>query len=183
QPDPAVAARNHRRGPNCDPPRPVSPLRVPPSPQETEGAGGTATDSSSRPCNPASGRSRDGHTGTRTGQESLSAVPHPRERGRRHVFLLRIQVPKRSEAATVRISRTGKASHNTLPKRNDASPPVPCIPGPTARDFPLLANPYEPADCVCDSGRQDRDSRHRSAVYRASGARVLATCRRLSASY
>src|SRR5437016_8350534 len=30
-------------------------------------------------------------------------MSYERERGRRHVFLLRIQVPRRSEAATVRI--------------------------------------------------------------------------------
>src|SRR5207245_8599003 len=73
------------------------------SPQEPGAAGRTAAESSARPDDPASDRSRDGHTGTRTGQESLSPMPHDGERHRRDVLLLRIQVPGRREAATVRI--------------------------------------------------------------------------------
>src|SRR5207249_7062531 len=121
-------------------PRSVPALHIPQSPNETRAATRTAAESSARADDLAPRRSRDGHTGTRTGQESLPPMSHARERHRCDVLLLRVQVSGRSEAATVRISRTGKASHNTLPKRNDASPPVPCIPGPTARDFPLLVH-------------------------------------------
>src|SRR5712692_685605 len=103
EPHPAIAARAHHRGSDRYRPRPLPPLWVPPSPQETGRAGGTASDASARPGGPASGRSRDGHTGTRAGQESMSALPHARERQRRDVLLLRIQVPRRREAATVRI--------------------------------------------------------------------------------
>src|SRR5207245_11455140 len=77
--------------------------RIPPSPPETTAAGRTASAPAAASGDPAAGGRRDGHARTRPRQDSLSSLPDPRERERRDVLLLRIQVHRSTEAATVRI--------------------------------------------------------------------------------
>src|SRR5437870_2454787 len=103
EPHAPVIPRPHHRGLDRRRPRYLPALRIPPSPPETTATGRAAPTSAAASSDPPAGRRGDPHTGTCSGQESLSAMPDPRQCERRDVLLLRIQVHRRSEAATVRI--------------------------------------------------------------------------------